>query len=141
MEFKTGYGVYPRVQFHPTPLAEGERRGAVQSFREECDINRIMAKYQVTGTVTWLSKHAGQYADVTGVDFSSAMETVVRAQEMFDDLPSSVRDRFANDPSRFFDFMQDDGNLEEMVKLGLATRRTVPVPLELPDKGVATPPA
>lgn len=94
--------------------------GAVQSFKEECDINNIMRKFQRTGMLEWLNTHDGEFADVTGVNFENAMETILRAQSMFDDLPSSVRDRFGNNPAAFFDFVHDPGNVDELRKLGLA---------------------
>lgn len=131
--FKTAYGVVgatpKRVQFVPTPVKEGERRGAVQAFKDQCDINRIMAKYQLTGSIEWIQKHEGQFGDVTGMSFQNAMDQVLRAEEMFNDLPSTVRKRFGNDPGAFFDFMHDSGNSEEMVKLGLAVKRPDPEPL------------
>ena len=101
------------------PADEELGNGAVQSFKDECDINIIMKKFQRTGALDWVSKYEGQYADVTGMDFQKAMDTVLRAQEMFDDLPSSVRNRFANDPVSFLEFLNDDSNREEAVKLGL----------------------
>jgi len=121
--FKTAYGPSRRVRVVSLPLRPGDRRGAVQSFAQACDINRIMAKYQLTGSVEWVQKHEGRYADVTGLSFDSAMETVLRAQAMFDDLPSSVRARFGNDPGAFFDFVNDPNSGEELVRLGLAVKR------------------
>jgi phage internal scaffolding protein len=38
---------------------------------------------------------------------------------MFNDLPSSIRSRFGNDPAAFLDFVNDEGNADEMIKLGL----------------------
>lgn len=99
--------------------------GAKQSFKEECDINRIMAKYQKTGAVSWLTKHEGSYGDVSSFDFLDAQLVVAKAKEMFADLPSSVRSRFSNDPAEFLFFMQDTGNAEEAIRLGLAVRKPV----------------
>lgn len=121
--FRSAYSRRLRCQVFPQPVREGERRGAVQSFKDVCDINNIMRKYQRTGAIDWVNAHEGQYLDVTGMTFEAAMDHVVRAQEMFDDLPSSVRKRFSNSPAEFFDFMQDASNAEEMVKLGLAVKR------------------
>jgi phage internal scaffolding protein len=100
-----------------TPMS-GESR-TKQSFREETDINTIMSKYQRTGLISAVNQHAPQYGDVTGLDFQTAMETVTRAQQMFEAMPSSIRKRFANDPAQFLDFVQNDDNVEEARKLGL----------------------
>lgn len=107
-----------------------------QSHAKECDINQIMAKFQKTGIVTHLANYQGQYGDITSMDFKEAMDTVVRAQGMFDDLPSSIRNRFANDPTQFMDFIQNptnDPQIEaEAVELGLKQpKETIPVPSEV----------
>jgi len=106
--------------------------GAVQSFKDECDINKIMSKYQKTGALDWVNKHGAQYGDVTAMDFMDAMDTVVKGREMFDALPSSIRDRFRNDPAEFLDFMHDEKNLPEMRELGLAKAPPEPEPTPTP---------
>ena len=59
--------------------------GAVQSFKDECDINNIMAKFQRTGMLEWINTHEGTYGDVTGASFEASMATILKAQEMFDE--------------------------------------------------------
>ena len=96
----------------------GESR-TKQSFAKECDINHIMAKYQKTGAITHFAKHSPQYGIADGQTFQDAMNLVCEAQEMFNELPSSIRSRFGNDPAAFLDFVNDEGNADEMIKLGL----------------------
>jgi len=91
-----------------------------QSFTKECDINTIMAKYQKTGAIEHVNKHEGSYAYATSMDFQEALETIRTGQTMFDELPSSIRTKFENDPAKFLDFVQDKNNMAEMVELGLA---------------------
>lgn len=90
-----------------------------QEFAQECDINVILARYQASGEIDFLNKHAPQYMDTTAVDFQTAMETVANAQSAFNDLPSHIRDRFENDPAKLLDFVHKDANREEAIKLGL----------------------
>lgn len=97
-----------------------------QSHKDECDINRIIRKYDSQGILTHLNTMEAQYGDVTGVDFQSAMDLVIRAQGMFDALPSAIRNEFGNDPARFLDFMDDEANLPRMVELGLVPEQTGP---------------
>lgn len=104
-----------RVQFETT--GESMTR---QSHKKECDINVIVSRFNKDGVVTHIAKHGGSYGDVTGADYRTMMNQVVRAQEMFDELPSEVRKRFGNDPATFLDFVQDEKNLEELRKMGLA---------------------
>jgi len=91
-----------------------------QSFTKECDINNIMAKYQKTGALDHVNKHEASYGYATSEDFTSSMEIVARGQKMFAELPSSIRTKFDNDPSKFLDFVQDQNNLTEMQEMGLA---------------------
>lgn len=101
--------------------------GAKQSFKDECDINRIMAKYQRSGVITWLNSAEAQYGDMTGFDFLEAMNVVAKGNEAFAALPSSIRKRFSNDPAEFLQFMADPENTAEAIKLGLAVEKPAPV--------------
>jgi len=102
----------------PVRLKTGPSR-TKQSFKDECDINQIMARYLMTGTIDFANKHQAQYADVSGIDFDSCMTQIKQAQAMFADLPAQLRDRFANDPARFLEYVADPDNRPEMQKLGL----------------------
>jgi len=96
-----------------------------QSHKEACNVNNIIKKHLATGAITHLNKMEAQYGDVSGIDFQSALETVERAQEAFNLLPSKVRKKFKNDPGVFLDFTNNPDNAEEMVELGLATRKEI----------------
>lgn len=97
----------------------GGESSTKQSFKKECDINVIMAKYQKTGAITHFNKHQQNYGMADGQTFQDAMNLVCEAQEMFNDLPSSIRSRFGNDPAAFLDFVQNDENADEMARMGL----------------------
>lgn len=93
---------------------------AKQSFRDECDINTIMSKYQKTGLIDHVQKFQGSYGDFTNtVDYQLSLNQVIEAQDAFDQLPSSVRKRFSNQPSELMAFLSDPDNRDEAVKLGL----------------------
>lgn len=91
-----------------------------QAFKEECNINNIMAKFQKTGIITHVQNHSPQYGDFTGGDYTEAMNVITKANSMFQELPSSIRKEFENDPAKFLDFVSDEKNIERMVELGLA---------------------
>ncbi len=107
--------------------AVGKRSRTKQQFKDECDINNILSKYQKSGAVTHVNKHAAEYGFATSEDFTSAMFLVTDAQAMFNELPSSLRTKFKNDPAEFLEFVQDPENADELVELGLAPP---PVPAE-----------
>lgn len=91
-----------------------------QSFKDQCDINRIMGKYRKTGLVDWSAKYEGSIGIADPVDFHTAMNTVAQAEQMFSELPAEVRKRFANEPGAFLAFISDPANVGELRKLGLA---------------------
>lgn len=95
-----------------------------QQFKDECDINNIMKKYQSTGQFTHLTSKQGQYADFSEItSYQDMLHTVQYAQDAFASLPADMRLRFRNDPSYLLDFIQDPKNYEEALSLGLVNKR------------------
>lgn len=91
-----------------------------QSFKDECDINFIMGKYAKGQVVDHLAKYQGNYGFVEAATLHDMMNIVTVAQTMFNDLESEVRLRFGNSPEAFLAFAQDEKNLPELRKMGLA---------------------
>lgn len=108
---------------------EGEGR-TKNEFLEETDVNYILRNFQKKGAMAHFAKFGGEYGFAPGLDFQLAMETTIKAQTMFDELPSKVRRRFSFDPALFLDFVQDPENLDAMRELGLTD-----MPAEAPGRG------
>jgi len=104
-----------------------------QHFKEETDINNIMAKFAKTGLVDHVNKVAGSYGDFTTVqDYQLHLDQVMAANAAFMELPSKIRARFDNDPSHLLAFVQDPRNRDEAVELGLIDRPPPPPPKDAP---------
>lgn len=112
--FKTRFSPSERV------LSPEGVEHAQQQFKDDCDINSIMARFQKTGAIDHVSMHQPQYGEATPVDYHTAMNIITKAQQMFADLPSSLRRRFDGDPSKLLEFVQDPDNADEAAELGLA---------------------
>lgn len=95
---------------------------AKQSFKDECDINKIMARFQKTGILDHYTKHAPQYMDIPAIDYHEALNIIATAESMFEELPSEARKKFDNDPEKFLEFVQNPANAEQLADLGLANR-------------------
>ena len=94
-----------------------------QSFKDECDINLIIERLDVSGFLDGPQGPAPQFFDASEVpDYQAALNQVLYAQGLFDDLDAGIRKRFRNDPGEFVSFFQDPANQEEAIALGLATR-------------------
>lgn len=93
-----------------------------QEFVQECDINNIIKSFSKTGQIAHISSKAAQgaYVDLPDpLDYQDALHIAAAAEASFATLPSKVRDRFANDPSRFLEFMSNPDNEAEARTLGL----------------------
>lgn len=122
VEIRVPYKSYPRVQ-----VVFSEPSQTQQHFKDDTDIN-IILKRNPDITQCQYVNHRGQatYGDFSDVaEYRDALDRVLEAEEQFAELPSDVRDRFANDPAQFLDFVLNPDNGDELVKMGLATSRPV----------------
>ena len=120
MDFFTRYNPPPK------PSVEFDESMTQQHFRDECDINSIIRRYQKTGfLVDPLTPATAQpkYGDfAVEQDFLAAQTLIAHASQAFDDLPAWLRKRFSNNPAELLAFLEDESNREEAVKLGLVSQ-------------------
>lgn len=114
--------MYSRFNLPPRrPVMNTEPSMAQQHFKDECDINLIMSRYQRTGILTEnpgsLRPLFGDFSNVS--DFQSAQNAILDVNDSFMSLPSSIRARFNNDPGYLLDFLSDEVNRDEAISLGL----------------------
>lgn len=123
------YGKFPkewdgfRWKDAPTVDCSGDKPITVQSNRNEVDINSIVARVAKGGTVT-TSSGEPWFGDVS--DFTGLQDAIIKVQEaddLFMQLDASVRERFDNDPVQLVDFLSDDRNRDEAIRLGLVRVR------------------
>lgn len=118
MKFKTAFDEVRRTDDYG--LNCGDERITEQEHKDECDINNILKKYQTSGLLDHVNTYQGNYQDCIDVgDYFEAQQKISYAQEMFASLPSQIRDRFSNEPANFLEFVQNEDNKDEMIKLGL----------------------
>jgi len=80
--------------------AVGEESRTKQSFKDDCDINKIMKRHAKTGLIEHLAKREPHYGDYSkAVDLHTAMEQVRAAEDEFAALPVEVRNLCLNDPT------------------------------------------
>ena len=98
-----------------------------QEFREESDINTIISRFGIGENPIEAQKW------VTNVDIADApdnyqdvMNQLNAARDQFMSLPAKVRSQFDNDPHQFVEFMSDQSNQDEWIRMGLAERRVEP---------------
>lgn len=99
-----------------------------QHFKDECDINKIMARFQETNQFPpgIVKQKPPMFLDYSAFDFHNAQATLGKARQMFDALPSSARDRFKNDPYELLDWLEKPENRPEAERMGLLARQEAP---------------
>lgn len=116
------YTVLPQLQ-QPQSYPDGRTK---QSYKDECDINKIMARAEKGGTISHLAKYEAVYGDFSDFDFQEQTQKLTRGREIFDDLPAELRQEFGQSPAKFFEYVNDPANAGDL-------RRKLP-PLSAPGR-------
>lgn len=107
-----------------------------QEFRDECDINVLMASYERTGVMQHFNRMEPQYLDVSDVpDLAKALSMVASAEAAFMTLPARVRAEFDNSAVKFVEFAEKPENVSKMREWGLAAPEKVPPALKVDSEG------
>lgn len=115
------------------PLVCKGDRLTKQSFKDKCDINKIVNGYRKHGVITHVRAGVPVYDDVSNVpDYQTALNVVRDANLLFSSLPAKIRARFGNDPERMVAFVADERNRAEAQELGML--KPVVKPAEDPPK-------
>lgn len=94
-------------------------------FKDECDINNVVARALRTGTLPVVDREA-LYADFTQVsDYATASNVLAQATQAFEQLPSSIKEQFENDVTKLLNFVDDPANEAEAIKLGLLPEQII----------------
>ena len=123
MKFNSRYSVTgekPGIKFT-------EPSATLQSFKDDADINCIIARYENTGVLVdpavpvSRTPEFGDYSDMP--TYQEAQNVLVAANNAFYSLSSKIRERFGNDPASYFQFVQSlekgSDDYEEAVRLGI----------------------
>lgn len=117
------------TRFSPPPSPRrsvGGRSMTHQEFAAECDINTIVAR--AGAGLVQLSRPAGPlFTDISEVpnNYQECLDMLMAAEDQFASLPSAMRERFGNDPGQLLEFLGNESNREEAVKLGLLAAPSV----------------
>lgn len=88
-----------------------------QSFKDECDINRVLDRAKHGASLSHLLKHQGTYGDFSTWDertYEDMQNQLARGVSIFNDLPAELRNEFNNNPGKFFQFVNDPANTDRL---------------------------
>lgn len=93
---------------------------AIQSQKDEADINKIVRDFGVTGRVS-APVRLPEYGDFTGIsDYRAALDAVRAAEAAFLEVPSKIRAEFNHDPGAWAAVCLNPENLPRLREWGLA---------------------
>jgi phage internal scaffolding protein len=96
-----------------------------QHFKDETDINNILRQFNITGLLPE-NALSPRYGDFTGInDYQSALNAVMAAESEFEALPAQIRARFNNNPEELINFLDNDANKDEAIRLGLVDQKLI----------------
>lgn len=111
--------VYPGDRNPVLTDVSGESR-TQQQFKEDSDINVIMARWLRTGVPPEQLVQNVRHGDFSNIpDLHTALNLIRQAEADFSRVPSKIRQRFENDPGKMLDFLDDPANEAEARELGL----------------------
>jgi len=112
--FRTAYEPHKKYVFKTT----GESL-TQQHFKEECDVINIIKRHDRNGIIEHVQRGQARYGDFSEVaDYREALDLVRDAQDEFMTIPSDIRKKFDNDPGKFYEFVSNPDNKEELKTMG-----------------------
>lgn len=82
-----------------------------QAFKDECDINKILARAAQGDSIAHLAKYEAVYGDFTDIgDLLDAQLRLEKGRQIFAELPAEIRREFNQDVGAFFEFVNDPAN-------------------------------
>lgn len=114
-----------------TALGGFEKTLTQQHFKEEVDINNILARAAQTGVLP-VNDKAPVYGDFSMVPTSlhEAFAMIKQANDLFMALPWQAREKFKNNPEEMVSWLQKPENREEAIAMGLVKAPVVDAQLE-----------
>lgn len=108
-----------------------------QSFKDDADINVIMKRFGITDGAVPVPQPAEFYDRPTsdfgeGVSLREVLDVQRAAANHFNALPAQIRKKFDNKPQKMHDWIHDEANHEEAVRLGLLIKKPTPEPTPAP---------
>ena len=133
IKFRKAYDPHKKYVFN----TEGESL-TQQHFKDECEVINIIKKHDRNGIIEHVQRGQARYGDFSNVaDYREALDLVRDAQDEFMTIPSDIRKKFDNDPGKFYEFVSNPDNKEELKQMGFIETPEVGKPSSVPTKALS----
>lgn len=86
-----------------------------QAFKDQTDINKLLARAARGDTISHLAKHGAVYGDFSDIDdLMTAQARLAKGVEIFQALPAEIKREFNQSPAEFFNFVNNPENEEKL---------------------------
>jgi phage internal scaffolding protein len=120
MKNKIRHPYKPETHDRPKTFCK-EKSLTEQSHAPDCDINNILMKHNAGDIMAHVKYTQASFGDYTQInEYDEALNTVAKAQQAFEALPSKIREAFNNDPGKYVETVTDPSQREKLVELGMA---------------------
>lgn len=81
-----------------------------QEFKDQCDVNNIVANFTKTGRLDGYDAAQAKFLDLAAlpVSYHDALNLVISAREAFAELPAEARSAYGNDVNQFLQAAYED---------------------------------
>jgi len=87
-----------------------------QHFKNQCDVNQIVAAYEATGVDPYAHRAQQQnFGFATSKTFEQASREIAEVHSAFAALPSKERSAFANDPAQWIEAINTPAEIVEEI--------------------------
>jgi len=131
--FRTEYNYDRNTVSDETGTNNYEPSKTKQDYAADADINTIIERFGIGYEMPTNTTPPQQGDFSEAPDFTTAVQKVRQAQEIFNALPAKIRSRFQNEPNNYIEFFHDPDNYDEALKLGLVNIRPAPDPQPAPE--------
>lgn len=114
----------------PVPDWKDAQPGAQQQFKDDVDINVIVARFGLKdGSTLPQATDLNYFSDFSEVtDLQGILDAAREAQRRFDLLPANIREEFDHQPAKLWDYVNNPKNWDRAVEMGLLHREATDKP-------------
>lgn len=99
-------------------IFQGDPGRTIQSYKESTDITKILERHLRQGVIPPMPE--SEFQSFVGLpDYQTCLNTVIKAQDLFSQLPISIKAHFDNDPELLMKAVEDPSRRNELIELGV----------------------
>ena len=105
-------------RYRPTIKCKKSENKAKQSFKDQCDINKIIKKYTEAGELPRTHGREPVYRDHQNANFTEVQMNIAGAKTLYAELHPSIQEKFES-PEDFINGLTDPDRIPEMINKGI----------------------